>query len=174
MAYSKFSEMLYKQAQSWAGKWTKLANARLLSSPEAGAGAPKSLRSVIEVHTNVVRKSAQRFSLVLTAKGKGANVARYGQGEKLAGAYEYGARPHVIVPRPPKKYLSFYWEKQESWVKMKSVNHPGIVAANWGQGYIHSSAAELLRQGREELKAAGRKAILEDLHAAFKSGRIKK
>ena len=172
MAYSKFSDMLYKQAQSWAGKWTKLANARLLSSPELGA--PKSLRGIIEIHTHVTRNSAQRFSLIMTAKGKGANVAKYGQGEKLAGAYEYGARPHVIAPKPPKKYLAFYWEKVKGDVRMASVNHPGITAANSGQGYLHSSAAELLRQGTIELKASGRKAILDDLHAAFKSGRVKK
>lgn len=174
MAYSKFSEELYRVAKLWAGRWTKLAKERLVSNPTVPGHAPKRLDSIIEVHTKADRKSAQRFSLKMFAKGKGKNVDKYGQGKKLAGAYEYGARPHTISPRPPNKVLAFYWERVGEEVIAKSVQHPGIVAANGGRGYINASAQELLKQGKEELRPIARKAILEDLHAAFTSARIKR
>lgn len=166
MAYSRFSEVLYKTAQSWAGKWTRYANQRLLSSPEAGI--PKSLKGIIEIYTQVERHSAQRFSLILTAKGKGEHVTKYGHGAALAGAYEYGAKPHKITPRPPKQYLVFYWERMDSVVRMREVSHPGIEAAMQGQGYAYWSRYKLLKEGKAELTELGRRAILTDLQFAFK------
>lgn len=174
MAYSKLSEELYRLAKIWAGKWTVLAKQRLVSSPTVPGHTPKSLQSIIDIRTKVDRKSAQRFSLKIFAKGKGEHVAKYGHGKKLAGAYEYGARPHIITPRPPKKRLYFYWERIDEVVRLGSVQHPGIVPANAGQGYLQSSAQELVRQGAEELKPLARKAILSDLRAAFTSARAKK
>lgn len=173
MAYSRFSEALYKVAQSWAGKWTKYANELLLSSPTV-LGTPKSLKNIIEVHTKVERKSAQRFSLVLTAKGKGKHVEDYGHGKALATAYEIGGKPHVIKPRGKRKNLIFYWEKADTVFKGASVDHPGIEAANQDRGYIVQSRYRLLKDGKRELTEAGRKAILEDLKFAFTSARTKK
>lgn len=172
MAYSRFSEALYKVAQSWAGKWTKYANERLISSPTIGA--PKSLRSIIKIHTKAERKSAQRFSLVLTAAGKGSgDRAKYGHGADIAGAYEYGARPHIITPTPGKKYLAFYWERMDTTFVGESVQHPGIEAASQGQGYVYWSRYRLLKEGKAELSALGKKAILADLKAAFVEGKRK-
>jgi hypothetical protein len=172
MAYSRLSEALYKAAQSWAGKWTKYANERLVSSPTEGV--PKSLRGIIKISTKADRKSAQRFSLILTAEGHGSGErAKYGHGAEIAKAYEYGARPHIIAPIPPKNVLTFYWQKIDDAFVGKSVKHPGIEAAYHGQGYIYWSRYRLLKEGKAELTSLGRKAILADLKSAFTQGKRK-
>lgn len=170
MPYSRFSEELYNTAKSWASRWTQLAKEKLFSTPENGV--PKPLTNVIKVSTKVERKSAQRFALVLTARGRGSGErAKYGHGAAIAGSYEYGAREHKILAIPPKKWLSFYWEKAEQMFIGASVNHPGHEAADQGKGYIYWSRYELLKQGRAELTERLQKAILDDVTHAFKSGR---
>jgi hypothetical protein len=171
MAYSRLSEELYKLSRSWATRWTRIAKSMLVSSPTVPGHTPRRLDSIIDIRTKSERKSAQRFALHLYAKGKGEHVAQYGQGKKLAGAYEYGAREHVISPRPPKKALSFFWERAGEDVLFSDVIHPGIVAANQGKGYVHESAFKLLMEGEKELRPLARKAILGDLRAAFTSAR---
>lgn len=171
MAYSKLSEELYRLSKIWAGRWTTLAKRRLISNPTVPGHIPKRLDSIIDIRTKSERKSAQRFQLHLFAKGKGPHVDEYGHGKKLAGAYEYGAVPHVIAPRSPKTILKFYWERIDEDVVFAAVQHPGILPANNGRGYINDSADELLRQGEEELKPLARKAILGELRASFTTSR---
>lgn len=171
MAYSRLSEELYRLSKIWASRWTRLAKDRLVSNPTVPGHAPRRLDSIIDIRTKSERKSAQRFALHLYARGKGEHVAQYGQGKKLAGAYEYGAGPHVITPRPPKTLLTFYWERIDEDVAFAFVKHPGIRPANQGRGYIFSSAQALVTQGEEELRPLARKAILGDLRAAFTSAR---
>lgn len=169
MAYSKLSEELFRQAAVWAGKWTKLANARLISSPTVEGKKPQSLKNVIKISTHVDRKSAQRFTLVLTAKGKGSGKrAEYGHGAAIAGAYEHGAKEHIITPKPPKKYLIFEWERMDTTFVGMSVDHPGITAADGGKGYIYWSAYDLVKLAKKELGPLARKAIVDDLQHAFK------
>lgn len=52
-------------------------------------------------------------------------------------------------------------------VLLHSVQHPGIQAANSGQGYIAPAIKEIRRRGKTELSKDIRDAILGDLRQSF-------
>lgn len=171
MAYSKLSEALYAQAIIWAGRWTKLSKQFATSSPTVEGLTPRKL-SHIRIQTRVDRQSAQRFSLVLTATGKGARAYEFGSGIH---AQRGGRGTYPIYPKKG-KFLVFVWERlqQEEPVYLTKVNHPGVEAASAGLGYVRPARKELLRQGRRELGPLAKKAILGDLQQAFREGRRKR
>lgn len=169
MPYSKFSESLYKEAKTWAGRWTKLAKGMATSTPTVPGHVPVPLNH-LRISTHVDRKSAQRFSLILTSKGAGARAYEYGSGIH---AKRGKKQKYLIAPKSGRGLLVFYWERVGMTVGLPYVHHPGVIAANFGQGYIRPSAKELVKIGKKELKPIARKAILEDLQMAFKEGRKK-
>lgn len=171
MAYSKLSEALYRQAISWAGRWTRYAKDALISSPTVPGLTPRKINH-ISVSTHADRKSAQRFALQATAVGRDAHAYEYGSGIHS----KDGAKmPYPIRPKKA-KVLRFVWERlmQEEPVFAKEVQHPGVVAASYGEGYLHASARRLLVDAKKELGPLAKKAILGDLRAIFKKGRAKK
>ena len=49
---------------------------------------------------------------------------------------ESGARRHLIFPRPPHRYMKFYWRKVGHIVYPEKVRHPGMK----GKGYLAEAA----------------------------------
>lgn len=59
-----------------------------------------------------------------------------------AAVVEKGARRHIIVPIPPRKYLRFYWRKVGRVVYLEKVRHPG----QRGKGYLKEAARTIGRR----------------------------
>lgn len=171
MAYSKLSESLYRQAIQWARRWTHYAKEALISSPTVPGLTPRKITH-IKVSTHVNRKSAQRFALQAVATGRDALAYEYGSGIHS----KNGAKmPYVIKPKNA-KVLRFVWERlmQEEPVFLSKVEHPGVVAASYGEGYLNASARRLVADAKKELGPLAKKAIMDDFSAIFKKGRAKK
>ena len=111
-----------------------------------------------------------------------ATVNRYSNprpnyGSMDAKAQEYGsgirartATQHMIdiVPKQETGWLVFT-AKDGKFVRTKHVSHPGINAANDGEGYVAPAIKELRTVGKAELSAAVRKSILSDIRRSWGS-----
>jgi len=53
-----------------------------------------------------------------------------------------GARPHLIFPIPPRKYMKFYWRRVGRVVYPDKVRHPG----QRGKGYLEEAARTIGRR----------------------------
>lgn len=133
------------------------------------------MRPAISSHTE--QKGDGTFIIRITADRKIAPDAR---------AWEYGSGIHArrgakkkypILPKKG-KLLAFHWEVADAnperfsflpdgRVLLASVQHPGIEAANSGQGYIRPAMKELRRRAKAELSDDVRRAIMADLRDAF-------
>ena len=158
---STLEQALQFRARAWAGQLTTLAR----------SFAPAHLRDAISSKVEegnsgqiVIRITADKFKQPKPG-GKGTTTLD-------ARAQEYGAGPHVIQGHP---FLIFPWDKADANVRrnengdvmLASVNHPGMIAANQGQGYIRPAIKELRKRAKTELSADVRQAILSDLRKAF-------
>lgn len=156
---------LKRRAASWAGQLTMLAKSL----------APAHVRSAIK--SKVEDKGEGRFVIRITADRKIAPDARaqeFGSGLRA----RRGAKNKYAIRPKNKKLLAFYWEVAEAnpsnfsfapdgRVTFHSVMHPGIQAANNGQGYIAPAMRELRRKAKKELSQDIRNAIVGDLRASF-------
>jgi hypothetical protein len=61
-----------------------------------------------------------------------------------AAVVEKGARPHLIFPIPPRKYMKFYWRRVGRVVYPDKVRHPGMR----GKGYLRNAAQVAARRHR--------------------------
>jgi hypothetical protein len=173
----RLTNALKRRAASWAGQLTRLAK----------SFAPDHLKPYI---FSRVEQKDSKIIIRTTANRKANPIEKYGSAD--ARAQEYGSGLHArrdkkgkypIRPKE-KKILAFYWEvatrsememgkpgkftfAPDGRVLMHQVNHPGIKAANNGQGYIRPAIKELKRRGKTELKADIRQAILGDLRQSF-------
>lgn len=162
---SLLSDNLKRRASAWAGQLTSLAR----------SFAPNHVKSAISSH--VEEKGEGAYIIRITADRRKAPDAR---------AQEYGSGIHARrgvkakYPIRPKnrKVLAFHWEVAnanperfnflpDGRVMLSSVQHPGIEAANEGQGYIAPAVKELKKRGREQLDKDIRDAILGDLRKSF-------
>jgi hypothetical protein len=167
---STLEQALLYRARTWAGQLTTLAN----SFAPAHIRDAKAISSKVEEGNNgqiVIRITADRF----------ANPVVGGKGESTldARAQEYGSglhgKSHQRYPIIGNPYLVFEWDKVQDWmhttkdgkVVLHQVMHPGIEAANQGQGYIRPAIKELRKRAKTELSADVRQAILSDLRKAF-------
>lgn len=163
---------LKRRAAGWASKLTRLAK----------SFAPAHVRPAISSH--VEEKSNGEYIIRITADRKVAPDAR---------AWEYGSGEHArrgpkekypILPKN-KRVLAFYENANGTWDYdmvdppmprkhlldgrglFRYVMHPGIEAANGGQGYIHPAINELRATARQELVQDVREAIMKDLRESF-------
>ena len=155
---------LKRRAASWAGQLTLLAKSL----------APAHVRNAIK---SKVEEKDSGFIIRVTADRKIAPDARaleYGSGLHA----RRGAKKKYPIRPKTKKLLAFYWEIAEAnpekftfapdgRVTFQQVMHPGIQAANGGQGYIAPAMRELRRKAKKELSQDVRAAIIGDLRASF-------
>lgn len=163
---SSIPNALKRRAIAWAGQLTKMAREL----------APAHVRPAISSH--VEEGEDGRFVIRITSDLSKAPDAR---------AQEFGSGLHArrvpkrLIPILPKngKYLAFYWEvatanpnqfhmTADGKVLLTSVKHPGIEAANQGEGYIAPAMKELKARGRAELDKDVRMAILSDIRESFR------
>ena len=162
---SRLSNNLKRRVSAWAGQITSLARSL----------APSHVRPAIS--SKVETKGEGEFIIRTIADRRIAPDAR---------AWEYGSGIHsrrgakkkyTIAPRN-KSVLAFNWEvanaspekfsfAPDGRVLLHSVQHPGIQAANGGQGYIGPALKEVRRRGKAELSKDIRDAILGDLRQSF-------
>lgn len=178
----RLTNAIKRRAISWAGQITKLAK----------SFAPNHLKPYI---SSRVEQKETGFIIRTTVNRKANPIEKYGSAD--ARAQEYGSglrarrgtkRKYPIKPKN-KKILAFHWEiatvsemehgapgkfmfAPDGRVLMHQVNHPGIQAANSGQGYIAPAIKALKAKGKQELKNDIRQAILGDLRQSF-GGRVK-
>lgn len=156
---------LKNRAVGWAGQLTMLAKSY----------APAHVIPAISSH--VEEKGDGEFIIRITADRGIAPDAR---------AQEFGSGLHArrgvkakypIYPKN-RKFLAFYWEVAnqnperfaflpDGRVRLASVQHPGIQAANEGQGYIAPAMKELRQRAKAELTQDIRDAIVGDLRESF-------
>lgn len=147
------------------------------------------LKKLIKVSSKTVEGSGK---LSITSTGR--NIAkRDGEIKNVARAYEYGSglrskkSPRLIEIRPRKApVLAFKWDtglvvfpknppdkylgksKKTGKKLFLYVEHPGVVAANSGKGYLKPAIDKVRRQIRKEIPADVRKATLGTFRKAFK------
>jgi hypothetical protein len=160
---NRLSNNLKRRAAAWAGQLTSLAR----------SFAPNHVEPAISSH--VEEKGDGQYIIRITADRRIAPDAR---------AQEFGSGLHAR--RGPKKkypivgkpFLVFPWEiananperfhfTQDGRVVLHQVMHPGIEAANGGQGYIAPAMKELKKKAKAELSADIRSAIVGDLRESF-------
>lgn len=168
---SRLSTALKRRATAWAGQLTSLARSL----------APSHIRPAIK--SKVEEKGEGSFIIRITADRRIAPDARaweFGSGLKA----RRGIKKKYPIKPKGHPYLAFHWDiattsemergspgkfrfLPDGRVYFPQVNHPGIKAANNGQGYIHPAMNELRRRGRAELNKETRDAILGDLRESF-------
>lgn len=175
----RLKNALFRRAVSWAGQLTVLAK----------NFAPSHLKPYI--HSRVEDKKDGEF-IIRTYVNRNENPQeKYGSADARAQEYGSGLRArrgkkekYPIKPKPGHPYVAFYWEVAtrsemeagspgkfkflpDGRVYFPQVNHPGIKAANNGQGYIAPAVKELKLRAKKELTKDIRDAILGDLRQSF-------
>lgn len=168
----RLSNALKNRARAWAGQLTSLAK----------SFAPNHLKAYVRSRVDeqgtkiIIRTSVNRFASPKEKYGTlDARAQEYGSGLR---ARRGPKAKYPIVPKSGKKFLAFHWEVAEEHPEVASflpdgrfliskVNHPGIPAANAGQGYIGPAVKELRKRARVELNKDVRQAILGDLRQSF-------
>lgn len=156
---------LKRRAVSWAGQLTRLAKAY----------APNHVKPAISSH--VEDKSNGTFIIRITAdraKVPDARAQEFGSGLRARRGVK---KKYPIVPKN-RTLLAFNWEVADAnperfhflpdgRVTFKKVMHPGIQAANEGQGYIAPAMKELRAKAKAELTKEIKDAIVGDLRESF-------
>jgi len=161
----RLANKLKARASAWAGQLTMLAKSL----------APNHVQPAIK--SKVEEKQNGQFIIRITADRRIAPDAR---------AQEFGSGLHARrgpkqkYPIRPKnrKFLAFNWEVAnanpdqfeflpDGRVRLTKVMHPGIEAANEGQGYIAPAMRELRKRAKAELSKDIRDAIVGDLRESF-------
>jgi len=168
---SRLTGNLKRRATAWASRLTVLAK----------SFAPNHVKSAIK--SKVEEKGEGNFVIRITADRRIAPDARaqeYGSGLRA----RRGTKKKYIIKPKNKKLLAFYWDvatvsnmeggrpgkftfASDGRVTFHSVMHPGIKAANNGQGYIAPAMKELRKKAKKELSQDIRNAIIGDLRASF-------
>ena len=175
---STLGEAIKFRARAWAGQITILAK----------SFAPPHIQPYISSHVEDVGDGTCIIRTTVEMVGDGNPPNHAGQSMD-ARAQEYGSGLHArrgglkdIIIRPKNgKFLAFPWQVVEGnpsfrhlpdgRVLLPEVHHPGITAANDGQGYLAPAQKAIRERGREELSADVRQAILSDLRASFTHGK---
>lgn len=161
----RLSNNLKRRAAAWAGQLTTLAKSL----------APNHVQPAI--HSHVEEKGDSQFIIRITADRRIAPDAR---AQEFGSGLHARRGPKVKYPILPKngKMLAFKWEIADAnperfsflpdgRVLLPGVMHPGIQAANEGQGYIAPAMRELRKKAKAELSADIRAAIVGDLRESF-------
>ena len=132
--------------------------------------APAHLRPYIQVRPE---EGDGKYIIHVIVDRSENKLPNYGSADARAQEYGSGIRArsaaqHMITIRPLQEngWLMFT-AKDGRFVKTKMVQHPGIEAANSGQGYIKPAVDAIRKEGRAELQDAVRRAILSDIKRSF-------
>jgi len=152
--------------------------------------APNHLKAGIE---GKLESTDDSVTIRITASGVDARAWEYGSGihSRLSKKSKHQLAPKGFIrikPKPENKtgMLFFFWDKVDSKTPRGSkfrgiassgkamfryVDHPGIEAANNGEGYINLAINKTKKQILDRIRSDGKNAIKLDISAAFKKGK---
>jgi hypothetical protein len=138
--------------------------------------APRHLQDAI---TTVVEESEEGNIIIRIKADRSiapdARAQEYGSGLHA----QKGSPSYVQINPRNHTYLAFPWETANASperfrftypdhrVMLQHVNHPGIVGANGGQGYIRPAISVLRQMAKSELSVNLKRAILADIRTSF-------
>ena len=147
----------------WAGEITKLAKSY----------APNHLKEYIQSHvedkddgTFIIRTSINRFANPQPNYGTlDARAQEYGSGLRA----RRGTKQKYLIRQKTAPFLEFQGTNEfDGWlIRTMEVKHPGIQAANEGQGYIGPAQKEVRQKLKAQLGKEVRDAIVGDLRESF-------
>ena len=162
-----FEKHLLNMARGYASYAVKLAK---------GYAPNRHLRESIH-SLPVEQRSVGDYIIRVRASGPDARSREYGSGVWA----RRGPKGKILIRPRNAPLLVFPWQVATSpisgdiniprdslgLVHLKQVEHPGVDAANEGQGYIGPAMREALKANRERMKKDGAAAIKLDMRAAF-------
>ena len=162
-----FETHLLNTARGYASLATRLAK---------GYAPNAHLRNSIS--SSVEQKGKASFIIRVRASGPDARAREYGSGVWA----RRGPRGKILIRPRNARLLVFPWEvatspvsgninvprDSQGLVHLKQVEHPGVDAANGGEGYIGPAMNDTRKALREKMKKDGAAAIRLDMRAAFK------
>lgn len=158
-----FNKALANIARGYASTTTRLAKEL----------APNNhLRQSIQ--SSVEQSGEGTFIIRVRARGPDARAREYGSGIWA----RRGPRGKILIRPRNKRALAFYWEKAnpniptlpDGRVLLGSVEHPGVDAANDGQGYLHPAIRETNKLIRDRIRREAGLAITLDIRASILRG----
>lgn len=180
---SSFQSRLKVCARVWSANLTKDANKNL-----------GRYLSLIRVKTTSQEKDG-KLDIIATAspKRKDAPVARayeFGSGihsrSTKRSRFQQGAKGFIRIAPKGKKVLAFFWDKvshetpagkkfrgvsaKTGKALFRYVDHPGVVAANGGRGYLAPAIAKVRKQMREDIPKEIRAEVVGSFRRVFKKG----
>lgn len=140
----------------------------------------KHLQSSIK--STVEANGEDNYIIRVRASGPDARAREYGSGVWA----RRGPKGKILIVPKNAKALVFPWDVPTSPVSgntvnenvprlpdgrvmLKRVEHPGVDAANDGQGYLHPAINEVRKTIRERLKTEGAAAIKADIRISFRT-----
>ena len=133
------------------------------------------VRSAISVE-QVGDSSSGAVSVVLKADRRIAPDARayeYGSGEKArrseVSPHQLGSKQKILIEAKNGLFLSFKvkTEKGMEWIHPTSALHPGVDAANNGEGYLRKAVKDTNAANRKEASSGAANAVRLELRARF-------
>lgn len=143
--------------------------------------APNShVRNSISVNS-VESQAGGKITIELKAVARDARAYEYGSGihsrRSEVSPHQLGPKGKILIkPTGGKKVLAFPWDVQgpgiprskDGRVNLPSVEHPGVEAANNGQGYLRKSVKDNKAQAKKDVAAGVAGALKLDIKARFK------
>lgn len=178
---SGFQSRLKARARVWSANLTKEANKNL-----------GKYISLIRVKTTSQEKNGKLdIVAVASSKRKDAPVARayeFGSGihsrSTKRSRFQQGAKGFIRIAPKGKKVLAFFWDKVSHTTPagkkfrgvstmtgkalFRYVDHPGVVAANGGRGYMAPAIAKVRKQMREDIPKDIREEVVGSFRRVFK------
>jgi hypothetical protein len=168
-----------------------------------GNPLPKELLNDGAIKAEVTGRKSGRIGIRVYANPalKMAHAYEFGSGKFRSPGKRFPKKPqpdgsYRIEPTTKGKLLAFYWDKLEKRGKISRlkvgqegvsyvgdlkdgraafnyVNHPGVRAANSGQGYLRYGAKQALAKNLSALGLDVSESILENVKASFAKGKFK-
>lgn len=176
---SKLLSKLRSRATSWASQISRKANST--------AGKPAHVR--VSSSANINGGNVEIKSVAVSPKGD-ARAYEYGSGihsrRSKKSRYQLGAKGKILITPKRKKVLAFFWDKLDAppgttyngkkLIKIagdgralfRYVEHPGVMAAGGGKGYLGPAITEVRKRIRKELPAEVSREIIGEFKMSFK------
>lgn len=133
------------------------------------------------IRSRVETKGKGKFIIRVQASGPDAAAREYGSGVHARRArmspHQISPRGKILIKPRERKALAFHWEKAheslprlpDGRVVLPEVKHPGVEAANHGEGYIGPAMKETRRDIKKRLKEISY-AMRVDVRASITKG----
>ena len=134
------------------------------------------------IKSNLTQQGTSRHVIAVSSIGVDARAREYGSGVWA----QRGPRGKILIKPKRGRFLIFPWDVATSPISgqispniprtskghviLKSVEHPGVDAANEGAGYLRPAAKDTVQFIKSNLGSRVHVAIVEDIRAGFNVG----